>query len=296
MFKRILFATDFSPHAEMAKQVAADLAKGDGGKHLWVLTVLEPVEEPLWSTEEPPGVSAEAWEETQKEEIEALEAEKRARLHADVAALRELGVPVTEMVREGDPAEEIVAAAREVQADVIVMGTHSNRTLWDVILGSVTAHVIRHAPCPVLAVSHTPEQAANGKSGPILVATDFSPAAEKAVQVAASLAKEQQTKLIVVSVVGRGLGMRAAQPALANLAEELRGQGLQVEGLIRKGRRGQIAEAIVQTAQERHARLIVLGSHSQRTIYDLLLGYVPRHVCQHAPCPVLVVSDRLAQE
>jgi len=46
MFTHILFATDFSPHAEVAKKVAISLAKGDG-KRLWALTVLEPVEEPL---------------------------------------------------------------------------------------------------------------------------------------------------------------------------------------------------------------------------------------------------------
>ncbi len=292
MFRRILFATDFSPHAEMAKKVAADLAKGNSGKHLWVLTVLEPIEEPLWATEEPAGVSEEAWEALQKKETRELEAEKRARLHQDIADLRNLGVAVTEMVREGDPAEEIVAAAQEVEADVIVMGSHSNRSIWDVVLGSVTEHVIKHAPCPVIAVSHTPEQAANGKEGPILLVTDFSPASEKAIHVAASLAKEQKTKLIVLSVVGRGLGMRAAQPALANLVEELRGQGLEVEGLIRKGRRGQIYPPIVQTAEERHAKMIVMGSHSRLTIYDVVLGYVAENVSKHAPCPVLIVSDR----
>lgn len=42
MFTHILFATDFSPHAEVAKKVAISLAKGDG-KRLWALTVLEPV-------------------------------------------------------------------------------------------------------------------------------------------------------------------------------------------------------------------------------------------------------------
>ncbi len=57
MFKRNLWATDFSPHAEITKKVAVDLAKGGEDKHLWALTVLEPVEDSLWSAEEPAGVS-----------------------------------------------------------------------------------------------------------------------------------------------------------------------------------------------------------------------------------------------
>ncbi len=291
MFKRILFATDFSPHAELAKKVAVDLAKGNGDKRLWSLTVLEPVEEPLWSAEEPAGVSEEKWESVVSAEEKELEAERRKHLDQDIADIKTIGIPVTGMVREGNPVEEIVAAAQEVSADVIVMGTHSNRTIWDVVLGSVTERVIKHAPCPVIAVSRTPKQS-TGEKGPFLFVTDFSEAAEKAVDVAVTLAKEQKTKLMVLTVAGRGLSKRVAQLGLDHLVETLRDQGLEVEGLFRQGKYHRVIPEIVRTAMDVDASIIIMGSHSRLTVYDVVLGYVAEHVSKEAPCPVLIVSDR----
>lgn len=55
-------------------------------------------------------------------------------------------------VRPGRPATEIVEAARELAADLIVIATHGRTGLQHVLLGSVAENVVRHAPCPVLTV------------------------------------------------------------------------------------------------------------------------------------------------
>lgn len=60
--------------------------------------------------------------------------------------------PTTPSVRTGDPAHEIVAAAREWEADLIVMGTHGRRGIGRVFLGSVAETVVRHAPCAALVI------------------------------------------------------------------------------------------------------------------------------------------------
>jgi len=292
MFERILLATDFSPHAQKAAKVAFDLAR-ESGKRLWALAVLEPVEEPLEPADEPPGVNGKAWETVVEKEERNLEAELKSRLHAAMQEAEASGIAVTEMVREGDPTEEIVAAAREVNAEVIVMGSHSNRTLWDVLLGSVTEKVVKHAPCPVIAVSHTPTQRSVEK-GPVLLVTDFSDAAEQAVKVAASLAKERGERLIVLTVTGRGLGKRIASLGLEHLLADLRAQGTPAEGMLRCGKRGHIYPEIVRVAEEVQSSIIVMGSHSRLTVHDVLLGYVAENVSKHAPCPVLIVSDNTA--
>ncbi len=59
--------------------------------------------------------------------------------------------PRTE-VRIGSPAAEIVAAAGDLHADLICIGTHGRGGLSRVLLGSVAEEVVRHAPCPVLTV------------------------------------------------------------------------------------------------------------------------------------------------
>jgi len=59
-------------------------------------------------------------------------------------------VPVRAQIREGAVWERIVCAAREEKADLIVMATRGHDSLSDVLLGSNTDRVVRHAPCPVL--------------------------------------------------------------------------------------------------------------------------------------------------
>jgi len=59
------------------------------------------------------------------------------------------------LARRGRPHEEILRLAREDQADVIVLGVHGRPFLERLLLGSVTSHVVRGAPCPVLTVRAT---------------------------------------------------------------------------------------------------------------------------------------------
>lgn len=67
------------------------------------------------------------------------------------ALSREVGISDA-MLREGDPVREILAAAHERGATMIVMGTHGRRGLAHAILGSVAERVIRQADLPVLTV------------------------------------------------------------------------------------------------------------------------------------------------
>jgi hypothetical protein len=60
--------------------------------------------------------------------------------------------PITPCVRTGDPAGEIVAAGREWEADLIVVGTHGRQGIGRRFLGSVAETVLRHAPCAVLVI------------------------------------------------------------------------------------------------------------------------------------------------
>jgi nucleotide-binding universal stress UspA family protein len=66
-------------------------------------------------------------------------------------------MPVETFEREGRPADELLAAARAWQADLIVMGAHAHSRLERLLLSSTTAAVVEHAPCPVLTVpTHPP--------------------------------------------------------------------------------------------------------------------------------------------
>lgn len=312
MFHRILFATDFSPHAKIAAKLARQLAKGEG-KQVWALTVIDPEAEPLTLADEPPGISPDAWEaEIEREETAVHQAEAR-QLAQTASELESAGAAVSQLLREGDPAKEIVAAAGEVNADLIIIGSHSRRNVWDVLMGSTAERVAKTAPCPVLIVSHRPPQPCDNQKR-ILFATDFSHHAQVAEKLALTLAKEDGRRLWALTVIEPGEelpmppGYTVTLPdqQIEELRRELRevveqkvngrldswlaeaqNMGIEVTKLVRHGR---AAEQIVAAAKEINANCIVIGSHSRRHLWEALLGNTAAKVAKTAPCPVLVVS------
>ena len=80
----------------------------------------------------------------------------RERLERDAQGLvergRELGVEVSFLVWTGDPGDQIVAAAEAEEVDLVLVGSHGRGAVGRLFLGSVSEHVVRNAPCPVLVV------------------------------------------------------------------------------------------------------------------------------------------------
>ena len=68
------------------------------------------------------------------------------------ASAKEKGLKVNTAIREGDVHDEILAAAEEAKAELIIMGTHGRRGLNRLLLGSVAESVARRARCAVLLV------------------------------------------------------------------------------------------------------------------------------------------------
>jgi nucleotide-binding universal stress UspA family protein len=87
-------------------------------------------------------------------ELEAMvEHEERSAAADDLAVLiASLGVEATRRTAVGDPGTVICELAAELPADAIVIGSHGHGLLKRMFLGSVSTHVLHHAPCPVLVV------------------------------------------------------------------------------------------------------------------------------------------------
>jgi nucleotide-binding universal stress UspA family protein len=142
--KRIVVAYDFSELAERALHQALELAPHKESE-VHVLAVGAIQGELLKLPEHDPTSQA-----------EASEIVRRA-VAKDVAAYAtEHGPPILERIAvyasEGHPAEQIVALADEIDADLVVMGTHSRSGLQRVMLGSVAEAVTRRAPCGVFVI------------------------------------------------------------------------------------------------------------------------------------------------
>lgn len=221
-----------------------------------------------------------------------------------VAPARRAGLHAAGELREGKPATEIVRVARELPADLIVMGTHGRSGFQRWVLGSVAETVLRRAPCPVLTVrAHAAEQPGPMFFKRILCATDFSPASEAAVGYAASLADEADGCLLLVHVLDRlGAGSRpgagadgdsrrpdfecAARAQLRRALPPEAREWCLTEEIVTCGK---VAPEILRLAAEREAGLIVMGVHG-RSLLDLMaFGSVTHQVVGEAVCPVLTV-------
>ena len=75
-----------------------------------------------------------------------------------VAPLKAEGLEVTPILRAGDPRDVIVQVATNMNADLLILGSHSKRGLLDIVLGGTAQQVSKSAPCPVVLVSPKKEE------------------------------------------------------------------------------------------------------------------------------------------
>jgi nucleotide-binding universal stress UspA family protein len=139
--KRILVPTDFTDTSDRALDWALNLAGRLGGAvtvlHAYEIPVIGFPDGAIIATPEIAGRIADA---------------SRAALDAAVAKRRGGPVPIDGVIREGVAWEAINAMADELDADMIVIGTHGRRGLARALLGSVAENVVRTAHRPVVTI------------------------------------------------------------------------------------------------------------------------------------------------
>jgi universal stress protein A len=140
-YKKIMCAFEFDGNSTAALRLSGTLAKESDA----TLYVVHIARVPTQDMDVPlPFDSHPRWETEARSKLESIVS---SALHTDVQYVID--------IRSGVPDLDIVRAARELAVDLIVMVTHGRTGLEHLILGSVTEHVIREAPCPVLVLHHT---------------------------------------------------------------------------------------------------------------------------------------------
>jgi len=145
MFKNILLADDLGKRVEKAIKAAVSMTKCHKAK----LTVLN-VREDFMNKDEMVMLRVDVSKFHEDIKEKALEIKKKIELDVGEAGGDTIDKEV--IIREGKPMEVICEVADEIDADLIIMGTHGNNPLKDVIFGSTTHHVINHAKRSVMAV------------------------------------------------------------------------------------------------------------------------------------------------
>ncbi len=294
----ILVPVDFSEFSTRALSHGAALARWYDAK-LTVLHVIPPIQTlpvvgelgaPVYLTEPP-------------SEAGALDALRQLFDDADVPA------NTTPMTRLGDPPTTVVATARELGADLIVMGTHGRRGFTRLLLGSVTERVLREAPCPVLTVP--PHERAGSSEvvtfKRIVVPIDFSEPAKLALQVALDLARQADGAVTLLHAIEwlaedqprsrtnfnvAGYRGHLADDAKARLDALVASESelwVTIETEVVFGR---AHRAILRAVDARQADLIVIGVEGRGAVDLALFGSTTQQVVRGASCPVLTVRKR----
>jgi nucleotide-binding universal stress UspA family protein len=297
MYETIVVPTDGSEYAKRAATHAASVATAfDATVH--VLSVVD--EDAASGVFQQSGVD--------EETLERLRAESDRAVESTCAELDE-EIPVETAVVEGHAAESIVSYAEDVDANLLVMGTHGRTGVDRYVAGSVTERVLRRTHVPVLTVRDVEAVLALEDYEDVMVPTDGSEDAGVAVEHALALAAVGGATVHAVNVVDVGslaasageapvTGMlerfeEAGEEATGDVAEQARAAGLAAETAVLKGSPG---HALLEYADEQDVDMITMGTTGRTGLDRYLLGSTAERVVRHADAPVLAVNARTEQE
>ena len=234
----------------------------------------------------------------------SLRQESRAVAEAACAALAARVRTAEAQVVEGDAREEIVRAAEEWPADLVVMGARGLSGAIGLLLGSVSLAVARHAPCPVLVVKATARACRR-----VLVAVDGSEPALAAAAFVARLPLVSAAGVQLLGVVERprypsaaplagAATLRAAIQEMVTERTAALGESLAKAAALfgERGPRierritvGYAPDEIVRAAHAFDADLVVVGARGLGPVKRWVLGSVSESVLRNAERAVLIV-------
>jgi nucleotide-binding universal stress UspA family protein len=228
------------------------------------------------------------------------------------------GVSMETLVRDGDAAGEILGQAADMNADLLVLGTHGRSGFARLLLGSVTEKVLRKATCAVLTVPQRHPDAVPASPvifTRILCPVDFSDCSMRALAYAMSLAQEADAQLTVLHVLAHELeslqdmydfpvvddhmSLADYRRRCAELAEHRLREAVpdavaaycHVKTVTMPGKPGC---EILRVADEQQIDLIVLGVQGRGRADVLLFGSTTNHVVRQAVCPVLTLKGPMS--
>ncbi len=149
--KKVLIALDYGPTAQKVAETGFSLAGTMGAEVILLHVISDPV---YYSTREySPIMGFTGFNDLGPLQLDSVDALKEASLHFLEQSKRHLGDnTIQTLVKEGDFAESILKTAKDLQVDIIVLGSHSHRWLDEILIGSVTEKVLHQTSVPLFIV------------------------------------------------------------------------------------------------------------------------------------------------
>ena len=221
-------------------------------------------------------------------------------VHELAAGLLDCGLDVEVRVGTGDPAAGLIGIAAETHVDAVVCGTHGKGLLTKLISGSVSEQIAVEANIPTLLVRYDllgtkddPADFARAFARSLLLPTDFSSAASRALMAALEMQPSAVGTLYLLHVLDKNLaGDRLAKAEagaefqLANLRKIAEENKVTARAVIRQGGP---KRTILREANERRATGIIAGTSGQNVLQEAVLGSTSMTLIRQASCPVMIV-------
>jgi len=299
--ENIVVGVDFSEESDRAVQHAVQMARHNGAQltllHASVVPELAPgIERDMKRTSDLyPRIVAERVS-AERERLDEL----RRRISGQ-------GVTVSQMISDDFADTAILEAAKQVDADLVVVGTHGRTGIKRFLLGSVAEKVVRVHDGAVMVARGDADNAGFAR---ILVPTDFSPGSEHVFKAATDVAAPgaRITLLHCWRLPPLGTGGHHAHD---QFVAELRGDiatavKAQAAEFFETHKSTQAEVNFVETEmppglgvqtwlEDNECDLVVMGSHGRRGVRRFILGSVAETTVRHAPCSVLVVRGEVDQ-
>jgi nucleotide-binding universal stress UspA family protein len=230
------------------------------------------------------------------------------RLHKD-------GWSCETIVGNGNPVEEILRVADEIDADLIVLGSHGRGMAKRFLLGSVSDRVLEYAKCSVLIVKkktgeEAPPAIEPGTNAPyrIMLAYDNSDVAQEALNLCSTLPLETGSQIDVVYVMPlitayrqdvrqhiNNIWLQKKQIMQEELDKAVKSLQWATPNVVPQLREGDdVSDEILSTAEASGSDLIMFGCKDRGAIKNFLFGSITRRMARYAQCTVWAVRKKAA--
>ena len=272
--ERVLVPVDFSPASRLAVSHGIKFARKLQAR-LTLLHVVELSAALTYSfSSESSGIEKENYERA------------RRMLPALVAPEDHDDLDLRTVVKSGNVQNEVLTTAREQHADIVVMGTHGRGLVGRLLIGSVTLSMLRKSEVPVLTVSHATRPLTFER---ILFATDLSEPSQSESHFVVDFARMTNSKLTFLHAVEKGRLEDGGTAMGHYVSRQHLDPSVKSEGIETVLAEGVPAEAILQTAKEASADMIVITAKHKGVLERTLLGSTAERVVREARIPVLSI-------
>jgi nucleotide-binding universal stress UspA family protein len=276
--KKILVPTDFSKAAQLATEVARDIAK-KAGSEMILLHVIEGASGGSFNVE---GEAKYGGDIEDKLFTMALIKKARKQMENLLSNAMFNGVKVKGELKIGTPFHGMRTIITEKKVDLVVMGTAGQTKVTEMIIGTNTEKVVRHAKCPVLTVQKKP------------TTTDFknivyATAMSKDEEVFAAIVKRAQNlydatvHLVRINTPGNFQRDAVVQKYMQDFAKKLMLKNYTINIFNDLSEE----EGVIYFADSINADLIAMATHGRTGFAHVLAGSIAEDVVSHSKRPVL---------